>query len=147
MNKKGETEAGAEAITEFWKQAGMDTKGLFIHDGCGLSRYNGVSTEHLVYILCYMKKSGKEYNTFYESLPIAGKSGTVRSLCKGTAAQDNLRAKSGTIEKVKAYAGYVTTKSGKELAFAMIANNYEIKAGEVTDLFEALMIAMADLNE
>lgn len=142
----GDTETGAEAITEFWKNKGMDTDGLYIHDGCGLSRYNGITAKQLVFVLRYMKTKSKHFDAFYESLPIAGKSGTMRRMCNETAAEDNLRAKSGTINKVKAYTGYVTTKSGRQIVFAMMANNYNGFTYQITQRFEKLMVIMAEID-
>jgi len=43
---------------------------------------------------------------------------------KGTAAENNAHAKTGTLSNVSAISGYVRTKSGELLAFSMIANNY-----------------------
>ena len=65
---------------------------------------------------------------------------------KGTAAANNLRAKSGYISRVRTYTGYVTTKSGKELCFAMMANNYTCSNREMRDKMERLMVAMAEMD-
>ncbi len=143
---EGNTESGLDATKLFWAKRGMDTKGLFIHDGSGLTDYNAVSARHFVFLLQYMKNKGRYFNAFYESLPVAGKSGTLRYMCRGTRAQNNVRAKSGSIEKVRCYAGYVTTRNGKELAFAMLSNHYNCTDYEMREKWEDVMVKMANLN-
>ena len=92
-------------------------------------------------------KSSKSYSTFEKSLPVAGKSGTLSHLCKGTTAQGNIKAKSGTMTRVKSYAGYATSKSGKNLAFAFVVNNHTCTTRELEKKLEKLMVALADYNE
>jgi len=141
-----DSESGTKAIEQFWAGKGMDTEGMFIYDGSGLTRYNFITPRQLTFLLKYMKNKGKYYKTFNESLPVAGKSGTLRRLCKGTNAQGNVRAKSGSISKVRAYSGYVSSLSGKEMAFAIMVNNYTCKDKEMRKMLEKLMINMADLK-
>lgn len=147
--KKGEgsTDKGIEALHTFWQSKGMDTNGFFMFDGSGLSRYNAISPKHFTYILQYMKNRGKYYESFNESLPIAGQSGTLKYMCRGTAAQGKVRAKSGSIRKVRAYAGYATTRSNREIAFCIIANNFNCKDSQMRRKLEKIMVAMALFND
>lgn len=144
--KSGDPESGTTAITNFWKGKGIDVEGLYLNDGSGLSRFNAISAMHLVSILEYMKKS-ENYNEFYNSLPIAGRSGTIRSIGKKTFAENNLRAKSGYMTRARSYAGYVTTKSKRELAFALIVNNYNCTPYEMKKKMESLMIKLSIIND
>ena len=91
---------------------------MILKDGSGLSRSNAISANHFCQLLTYMFKSSN-FNDFKETLPVAGKTGTIASLCKGQPGEGRIFAKSGTISKVKAYAGYVYSKSGKKLAFSI----------------------------
>jgi D-alanyl-D-alanine carboxypeptidase/D-alanyl-D-alanine-endopeptidase (penicillin-binding protein 4) len=133
-------------MEHFWSSKGIDTKGMAIYDGSGLSKYNTVTARQLASILRYMKKQSKYSDAFTESLPIVGKEGTVSGICKGTAAENNMRAKSGSIKAVRAYAGYVTSKSGRAIAFALIINNYNGSSSETGNKMQALMTALADFN-
>jgi len=143
----GTVGSGTAAITDFWTKKGIDTKGMYVTDGSGLSRFDAVSSRHLVDILLYMLNKSKNASTFEKSLSVAGKSGTLSHLCKGTKAQGNLTAKSGTMQRVKSYAGYVTTKSGKKLAFAMIVNNFNCTTKQMEKKLEKLMVAMAEFSQ
>lgn len=140
--KDGSNYSGALAIKNFWNKR-IDARGMYVSDGSGMSRMNAISAFHLTSILRYMKKS-KNYKSFYSSLPIAGKSGTMRKIGRKTYASGRLRAKSGTMTRVKSYAGYVRSKSGKNLAFAIIANNYNCYTSTMTKKLEKLMVEIAN---
>ena len=68
-----------------------------------------------------MDKS-KNSTKFKSSLPVAGKSGTLTNFLKNTALDGKVQAKSGTFNRVKSYAGYISS-NGKQFAFAIIVNN------------------------
>jgi len=130
-------------IEKYWGGK-INTSGFFIEDGSGLSRSNAFNASNLVSLLTYMKKS-KNFDVFYESLPVAGKSGTISGMFKNTYAEDNLRAKSGSLNRVRCYAGYVTTRSGKEVAFALLVNNFSCSQSEMKSRIEKLLLAICDL--
>jgi D-alanyl-D-alanine carboxypeptidase/D-alanyl-D-alanine-endopeptidase (penicillin-binding protein 4) len=121
----------------------MNTSGLQINDGSGLSRNNAISSHHFTQFLSYMHKS-KYATDFKASLPIAGVTGTLRNVCKGQAGQNRVVAKSGSMTRIKSYAGYVTTKSDKKLAFAIIVNNNTCSSGTLKVRIEAVLNAMAN---
>lgn len=132
------------AVKKYWTNKGVNMMGFYVNDGSGLSRANAVSAKQLVGILKYMSKSSKYSKTFKSSLPIAGKTGTLKNVGRNTKIQGNLRAKSGTMSRVKSYAGYVTTASGKHLAFAIIANNFNCTTGVMRKKMEKVMVAMGN---
>jgi D-alanyl-D-alanine carboxypeptidase/D-alanyl-D-alanine-endopeptidase (penicillin-binding protein 4) len=141
----GTDTAGKTAVMNYLSSKGIDTKGLFMSDGSGLSRANGISTAQLSSIL-KAAKSESYYSAFYNSLPVAGKSGSLGSLCVGTCAENNLRAKSGYINRARGYAGYVKNKKGEDLVFALIANNYDCSPTEMKKKMERIMVLVAELE-
>lgn len=144
--KSGDTGSGSKATTLFWKEKELDIDGFYVYDGSGLSRFNAISAKQLVGILKYMHESENK-ELFLNSLPVAGKSGTMRTLGRGTAAQGKVSAKSGTMTRVKSYAGYVTTKDGRNLAFAIIANNYNCSSFQMKKKMEKIMIKLAEIEK
>jgi len=144
--RSGDPESGTLAITEFWKSKGIDVDGFYMNDGSGLSRFNVLTSRQLVLILRYMNNSDN-YSTFFKSLPIAGKTGTIRSIGRKTEAENNLRAKSGYMTRVRSYAGYVTSKSKRNIAFAMIVNNYNCTPYQMKKKMEKIMIKLAEIND
>ena len=101
----------------------------------------------MVYLLKYMKLESEYFETFYNSMAVAGESGTLKNMFKGSIAEGNLRAKSGTINRVKGYSGYVTSKSGREIAFSMVVNNFSCTSREARAKLEQLMIALAEFKK
>lgn len=134
-------EDNAEWANKYWKQRlkGFNAR---ITDGSGLSRTNAISASDFCALLQYMHPS-KNADAFINSLPITGKHGTLKSYNRGSAAAGRIHAKTGTMNGVKSYAGYVLTLSGETLCFALIINNsnwssYEMKAN-VERLFNQLI--------
>ncbi|MCU0436077.1 MAG: D-alanyl-D-alanine carboxypeptidase/D-alanyl-D-alanine-endopeptidase [Bacteroidia bacterium] len=140
------TENGAALVTQFWKQQGVDTKGMYMTDGSGLSRSNAVTATQQAQALRIISRwPKKQYDAFRNSLPVAGKSGSLAGLCKGSLAENNLTAKSGYITRARGYAGYVTTTKGKLICFSLLANNYTCTPTEMKKKLEKIMIALAEL--
>jgi D-alanyl-D-alanine carboxypeptidase/D-alanyl-D-alanine-endopeptidase (penicillin-binding protein 4) len=142
----GDVESGTAAELEFWKSKGIDVSGMYLNDGSGLSRFNGFTSKQLVKILSYMKQS-KNYESFYQSLPIAGKSGTVRSVGIGSTLEGNARIKSGYMTRVRSYAGYLKTKSNRTVGFVIMVNNFNCSAQVMKNKMEKLMVKLAEIND
>lgn len=137
----GSTNNSLNQMNQFWSKK-INSKGLFINDGSGLSRSNAMSPSHYVEMLRYIYNS-KNYATFLSSLPVAGISGTLGKVCAGQDGQGRVKAKSGTLTRVKAYSGYVQSKSGKNIAFSIAINNFTCSKGEIVNLIEPVLNAMA----
>ena len=139
---KGSETAGVEAVKNFWASKNIDLKGFEMEDGCGLSRKNKISTRQLCEMLKILTKE-KAYTDFSQSLPLAGKTGGMAAMLKGTIAENNLRAKTGNMDKIKSYAGYVKNISGKNLCFALVFNNYTCSNSELKPKIEKLLLLIA----
>jgi serine-type D-Ala-D-Ala carboxypeptidase/endopeptidase (penicillin-binding protein 4) len=139
----GSSNKGTEIITEFWKNKGVDVSGLFMNDGCGLARANVITTKTEAQILQQLSKD-KNYTAFFNSLPVAGRSGSLAGLCEGTCAENNLHAKSGYITRARGYAGYVKNKKGEMLCFSLLANNYECSPTQMKKKLEKILVAIAE---
>ncbi|UKN02216.1 D-alanyl-D-alanine carboxypeptidase/D-alanyl-D-alanine-endopeptidase [Paracrocinitomix mangrovi] len=138
----GSTYNGALICMNYWSNK-IGAADLNMTDGSGLSRSNSVSARFLVEMLGYMYKSGNG-DRLETSMALAGKRGTMASMCKGTVASGRVYGKSGTMTRVKSYAGYVHTKSGRRLGYAMIMNNYTCSNYQMRNYFEGLMKNMAN---
>ncbi len=145
--KKGEGsfDAGAKVVGDFLSSKKIDIAGFNMNDGSGLSPLDKVTTKQMAgFLLQFINDPA--YEAFYNSLPIAGKSGSIASLFKGTVAENNLRAKSGFLSSVRAFAGYVKNKSNDMLSFSIIVNNYDCKPLEMKSKLENLMLLIAELE-
>lgn len=132
----GSTASGIEVVIDFLKNAGIKTDGFFIEDGSGLSPSNSINTSELVRLLMYMQNHGKYFPEYFSSLPEAGKNGTLKNYFTDTAFESRFRAKSGSMTRVRSYAGYLTTQSGRKLAFGIIMNNFSGTSQSTIPLIE-----------
>jgi D-alanyl-D-alanine carboxypeptidase/D-alanyl-D-alanine-endopeptidase (penicillin-binding protein 4) len=114
---------GLEAVKTFLKTAGIRPEALVLDDGSGLSRSDMITAEATVQLLTFMSKH-RYATVFRDALPIAGVDGTLRNRMKGTAAENNVRGKTGSLSSAASLGGYVTTAAGEKLAFTIIVNNY-----------------------
>jgi serine-type D-Ala-D-Ala carboxypeptidase/endopeptidase (penicillin-binding protein 4) len=141
----GSTYGGVGVVYDFWRSKGVDLRGMCMVDGSGLSRNNSLTTHQLGDMLQYIAKDSSIFRDFYKSLPVAGESGTIRKLADSTLAEGNVHAKSGTMSRVRAYAGYVHSRSGKLMCFAVVGNNTQWDVMQLRDKFERLFVLMAEL--
>lgn len=116
-------EAGLAVVREFLKEAGVNFSPLSLTDGSGLSRNDMITPESSVQLLTYMSRH-RYANVFREALPIAGVDGTLRNRMKGTVAENNVHAKTGSLSSAATLSGYVTTAAGENLVFSIMVNNY-----------------------
>ncbi len=114
-----------QSLVKFWQSKGLHTKGLYLHDGSGLSHFDAINPAFFTELLRYMAHS-KNAKVFTESLAVSGKSGTLKSLGKGTPLVGKVQGKSGSMRQVCSYVGYMTTQKGEKVAFAILLNNFSI---------------------
>jgi D-alanyl-D-alanine carboxypeptidase/D-alanyl-D-alanine-endopeptidase (penicillin-binding protein 4) len=138
---KGDLKAGLNVIKEFWKDT-INLDGFEINDGCGLSRSNSISAAHFCILLRYMYTSANGIS-YKNTLPIAGKTGTAKSLCKGDVGEGRIFAKSGSMQGVKSYAGYIDSTTGKKIAFAITVNDFSCTGNQLTIRMEKILNALA----
>lgn len=138
----GSTEAGLTVVRDFWKDK-MNLSNLVLNDGSGLSRLNAISARHFCELLTYMTKS-TNYQDFKSTFPIAGKNGTISSLCKGGSGDGRIYAKSGTLNNTKSFAGYVDSKSGKKIVFAIIVNDFKCSSNQITAKMEKILNVLSE---
>jgi len=110
----------AGVIKQLIQKVGNGKNPYRIADGSGLSLYNYVTPELEMRLLRYAYLNKNIYEHLLPSLPIAGWDGTLKTRMKGTFAEGNVKAKTGTVTGVSALAGYCTAANGHQLCFSMI---------------------------
>ncbi|MBI5768780.1 MAG: D-alanyl-D-alanine carboxypeptidase/D-alanyl-D-alanine-endopeptidase [Verrucomicrobia bacterium] len=112
-------------------------------EGSGLSRNNLLTANATVALLQFMAKH-REAAAFAASLPIAGVDGTLRRRLKGTLAEGNVRAKTGTLRYATSIAGYVTSAGGERLLFSVMLNRFVPTTGKrSSDEIDAIAVDLA----
>ena len=140
----GSPDSGARVVRDQVLAWGGNTDGLIVHDGSGLSRNDMVTPETLVKVLHAMR-ADTTFHLFYDAMPIAGVDGTIRTRMRDTPAMNNVHAKTGTLGGVRSLSGYVTTAGGRQLIFAMLANNFVVNVREVERVQDAIAVRLATM--
>ena len=118
------TQTAADVVSSYWKERGLPARKVFQADGSGLSMKNAVNADFFIQLLVYMKKRAKYRDSFFSSLPVAGENGTVAAFLSGTGLSGKAHVKSGSMERVQNYSGYIYYKN-KWYVFCVMVNNYE----------------------
>lgn len=112
--KVGDSDSGVNVIHNFWKDKGIEPYAINIVDGSGLSPSNRVTTQALVTVMEYARKQ-TWFSSFYEALPtISG-----------------IKMKSGSINGVESYTGYIKGKDNNQYTFSFVINNYDGRGNAV----------------
>ncbi len=141
----GNINSGIEAIKKYCQAQGIDVNELYMTDGSGLARSNLVTTSFQASLLAKVYSDNFINKSFMNSLPVAGKQGSMTNIGKGTFIENKMKAKTGYINKARGYTGYITTKTGKELAFSILFNNYSCSAKDAKLKIEKFLIALGEL--
>jgi serine-type D-Ala-D-Ala carboxypeptidase/endopeptidase (penicillin-binding protein 4) len=124
---------------------GVPKDGEHLVDGSGLSRRDLIAAEAL-YLLLKKAHDPAGTSPFVAGLPIAGVDGSLASRMKRTAAEGNLRAKTGTMSNIRSLAGYVSTRDGERLALVILVNNYEGAGVDANESIDRMAVRLADFT-
>ena len=138
--KRGSRRTGSDAVERFAKSVGADVQAV---DGSGLSRRNSVAPQEVVKLLTAMARDKDNARAFRNSLPVAGKEGTVADRMRGTAAEGNCATKTGTLDGVSALSGYCNA-GGHTIAFSVLNNSVDVGAARVAQ--DRIAAAIARYN-
>ena len=136
---------GIEAVKAFLKTVGVRPEALVLNDGSGLSRDDMITADASVQLLTFMSRH-THATVFRDALPIAGVDGTLRNRFKNTAAENNLRAKTGSLSSAASLGGYVTTAAGERLVFSIMVNNYPRDVEPRTSCIDPIAVLLASFT-
>jgi D-alanyl-D-alanine carboxypeptidase/D-alanyl-D-alanine-endopeptidase (penicillin-binding protein 4) len=135
--------SAVESVLQSW---GIGSGDVVIADGSGLSRNDLVTSDALVAILTHERNDEASREPFERSLPIAGVDGTLAFRMKGTVADRNVHAKTGSFSNARSASGYVTDADGQPLVFSIISNNFGISPDVIERTEDAIMIRLAEFT-
>ena len=135
----GSTAAGADIVEQTIAGDGAQPT---VVDGSGLSRSDQTSAHDVVRVLDGVRDDAAGA-AFRASLPVAGRTGTLRTRMRGTAAAGRCQAKTGTLSNVSALAGYCRAASGHDIVFALLMNNVGLGSARAQqDRFAAALVGL-----
>lgn len=139
MDGEGSFQGGARAVTAFIQRlAGVGDR-VSLVDGSGLSRENQATAGAFIAVLQAMSR-GPHWSAYLETLPEAG-GRSLRRMGR-SAAEGNLRAKTGTIKNVSALSGIVRSSEGEAVLFSILANGVP-NTWQAKDLEDRIGIRLA----
>ena len=128
-----------DLLRDYWRRRGVAVQNAIIKDGCGLAPQDAISAKAFVQLLTIMSRS-KNQEAWIASLPVSGKTGTLKSLCPGTALEGRIHAKSGTIAGTKNFAGYIDMPNGDTWVFAILINSAPGKAKNIQYVIQQYLL-------
>ena len=145
--KQGNSFYSQQTILNFIESNGIYKYGTSVVDGSGISRFDQVTLGAVTGILEKMYFDLVHFDDFFNSLSIAGVDGTLRNRMTGTAAENNFRGKTGTLNGVTSISGYITTSGGDELIVGIM---FEFTRGSWSfyrNIQDEIIILLAEWNE
>ena len=145
---EGSVEKGIEAVEEYFNKNKINTDGLIMYDGCGLSRSDAITTNLMCDLLTMISKKSY-FRSFFNSLAFVGNPDDISAYSNygiGTPIEMNVHLKSGVIERVRAYSGYLKDMNGRTIVFSMVANNFNGSGGAVSNIHKEIMIKLAEIK-
>jgi serine-type D-Ala-D-Ala carboxypeptidase/endopeptidase (penicillin-binding protein 4) len=138
-------DAALEGLRKRLTAWGVPEDSYQLVDGSGLSRRDAIAPEAIMTVLQRMADNSSA-SPFVAALPVAGVDGSLAGRMKGTAAEANVRAKTGTMSNIRSLAGYVTTRGGEHLAFVILINNYEGTGAIANQAIDAIAVRLAEFT-
>lgn len=121
--------SGARIAGDSLAAAGIPTQGLVIDNGSGLSRTSAIRADALGELLIQAWKR-PWMPEFMSSLSLAGVDGTARRRLSDSPANGQAHIKTGTLNGVRAMAGYVLDRNGRRHALVMMVNDAKAPQSE-----------------
>ncbi|MDZ8064690.1 MAG: D-alanyl-D-alanine carboxypeptidase/D-alanyl-D-alanine-endopeptidase [Nostoc sp. DedQUE08] len=144
---KNQTSAnvGLEVVKASLTKLGVDPANYILVDGSGLSRRDLVTPEAFVQTLRGMAKTPTAY-IYRASLPVAGKSGTLKGRFQGTPAEGIVQAKTGTLTGVVSLSGYMNAPKYEPLVFSIIVNQSNQSATVIRQAIDEVVVLLTQLQ-
>lgn len=140
VDPRGDWAGGAAAIVDALARAGIDTRGLVVSDGSGLSRENACTARQLTSVLTVMRGHA-DGPLFHDSLSESGVDGSLRTRLRDL--RSSVHAKTGTMRGIRTLSGYVDGADGPRFAFAVLFNGYPGGSAPYRELQDQVCRALA----
>ncbi len=144
-NNQNTAAAGLEVLKTTLTSLGVEPGSYIVVDGSGLSRKNLITPQALVQTLRAMAKS-PQAEVFRASLPVAGRSGSLKNRFHNTPAVGIVQAKTGTLGGVFALSGYVNPPHYDSVVFSIMVNQTEQPASVVRQAIDEIVVVLAQLQ-
>ncbi|MEI7484512.1 MAG: D-alanyl-D-alanine carboxypeptidase [Ignavibacteriota bacterium] len=121
----GTLKKGTDAVIDLFSSIGISRSEYEFLEGSGLTRFNFATSNVYIQLLKHLFDSENVFDIFYKSLPTAGVDGTLKKRMKGTEAEQNVHAKTGSINSVSTLTGYAISRDNELLIFYIGMNGFK----------------------
>jgi D-alanyl-D-alanine carboxypeptidase/D-alanyl-D-alanine-endopeptidase (penicillin-binding protein 4) len=136
---------GIPALEKQLVALGLQTDGMRLVDGSGLSYDNRVSPRQLVEALRIADAAFAFAPEFAASLPVSGADGTLEK--RAGDAVGSARAKTGLLTSVTALSGHALLADGTEVLFSVVVNDFRSVAERAMDAVDGFVVALSRAAE
>ncbi len=145
LQNQTSADVALEVVKASLTQLGVDPANYILVDGSGLSRRDLVTPEAFVQTLRGIARTPAAF-VYRVSLPVAGKTGTLKNRFRNTPAEGIVQAKTGTMTGVVSLSGYVNTSKYEPLVFSIIVNQSEQPVTIVRQAIDEIVVLLAQLQ-
>jgi D-alanyl-D-alanine carboxypeptidase/D-alanyl-D-alanine-endopeptidase (penicillin-binding protein 4) len=119
----GSLAQGTRVVRQFLIDSGVSDSDFFFYDGSGMSMDDRIAPRAITQLLAYASRQAWG-SAWRSTFPVAGVDGSLVNRFKNSPLKGRLQAKTGTLNETNALSGYLTTASGKTLAFSILVNGH-----------------------
>ena len=141
--ERGDDDAGTAVVRSWLDSRGINTKGLAIRDGSGLSRLDLITPETTGRLLSAIA-STPSGAVFHDSLPVAGRDGTLNGRLKPLTGR--ISAKTGTLTYTHSLSGYAVTPENETLIFSIMCNDATAADHAILRTIDQIAAAIAEFR-
>jgi D-alanyl-D-alanine carboxypeptidase/D-alanyl-D-alanine-endopeptidase (penicillin-binding protein 4) len=145
LSNKNTADIGLENVKANLTKLGVDPTNYVLVDGSGLSRRNLIAPEAFVQTLRGIAKTPVA-SVYRASLPVAGKSGTIKNRFRNTSAEGIVQAKTGTLTGAVSLSGYVNGTKYEPLVFSIMVNQSEQPVSVLRRAIDEIVVLLTQLQ-
>ncbi len=139
-------EGGLKNLAETLRKMGISPEFYLARDGSGLSRYDYLTADALIWLLTYTWLDPGLGETFRAALPVSGVTGNIAQRLKNTPAHGRVWAKTGSMSQVRSLSGFIVTAEGEPLVFAFMVSGFRVPSREIDAAMDKALLRLVEFT-
>lgn len=139
-------EGGLKNMAETLRKWGIFPEYYLARDGSGLSRYDYLTADALIWLLTYTWLNPNLAENFRSALPVSGVSGTIEQRLKDTPGHGRVWAKTGSMSQVRSLSGYLVTAEGEPLVFSFMVSGFRAPPREIDAAMDKALLRLVEFK-
>jgi len=135
---QGSTELGLQVVKGYMNAAGFDSANVTLRDASGMAPATQLKAKELNRFLVNIEQK-PYFDSYYSSLSVGGRNGTLQYRFQNSPLQDNFRGKTGFLSGVRTLSGYMDSAGGERLIVTIATNNYTARTAVVDRIHDRIL--------